>query len=232
MLIVSFLLFPITIFYFSPYLIVMGAANGIIAGSFVMFTALFLISLFWGRAFCGYACPSGGLQECLMLAADKKAKGGKLNLIKYCIWLPWLCAIAILLIRAGGVSRIYILYHIPHGISMSEPFALIIYYFVILLAVILSLTAGRRASCHYACWIAPFMVVGTKVSQRLNLPSLHLEADKSKCSGCHLCTKKCPMSLDVKQMVEGENMRNSECILCGECVDVCGKKAIKYAFKR
>ena len=40
------------------------------------------------------------------------------------------------------------------------------------------------------------------------------------------------MSLDVKSMVEIGIMTNSECILCGECVDICHKKAIKYSFER
>lgn len=39
------------------------------------------------------------------------------------------------------------------------------------------------------------------------------------------------MSLEVMDMVQGENMYNNECILCGECVDACPKKAITYALK-
>ena len=38
------------------------------------------------------------------------------------------------------------------------------------------------------------------------------------------------MSLEVSLMVQKENMDNSECILCGECIDVCPKKVIKYKF--
>jgi len=44
--------------------------------------------------------------------------------------------------------------------------------------------------------------------------------------------KKCPMSLDVKQMVECGDMKNTECVLCGECIDYCPKKAIVYSFKK
>jgi len=40
------------------------------------------------------------------------------------------------------------------------------------------------------------------------------------------------MSLDVKAMVEAANMKNSECILCGECADICPKKTIKYTLKK
>ncbi|MFX0095658.1 MAG: 4Fe-4S ferredoxin, partial [Candidatus Hodarchaeota archaeon] len=43
-----FLLFPIIINYFSPYLIMDAAAQGIISGSFVVFILMFLSSLFLG----------------------------------------------------------------------------------------------------------------------------------------------------------------------------------------
>lgn len=79
----SFLLFPITINYFSPYLIIDGASQGIIAGSFITFALFFLVSLFLGRAFCGWACPAGGVQEWCFSVNDKKARGGRFNWIKY-----------------------------------------------------------------------------------------------------------------------------------------------------
>lgn len=227
---IVFLIFPIIMFYFSPYLIILGASKGIVTGSVIMFTLQFVFSLFWGRSLCGYACPTGGLQECLALANGKKAKGGKLNWIKYFIWVPWICSIVIFFIRAGGFSEVAFLYHTTNGISISQPFTYIIYYGVILLFVILSLTAGVRASCHYVCWMAPFMVIGTKVSNWLKIPALHLKSNKAQCIGCRKCSEKCPMSLSVKEMVQSEDMRNSECILCGECVDICPKKAIAYKF--
>lgn len=230
--ILSFLLFPIIIYYFSPYLILLGATAGIITGSFIVFATLFFVSLFLGRGFCGYVCPTGGLQECLILASDKKAKGGKFNWIKYFIWAPWMGAIIIMFVKAGGFLQVDFLFMTVNGISVIEPMAYIIYYGVLLLIVILSLTAGKRGFCHYVCWIAPFMIIGTKVSQALSIPRLHLKSDQDKCIHCNRCTQKCPMSLDVLDLVQKNQMYNSECILCGECVDVCPKAVIKYAFKK
>jgi ferredoxin-type protein NapH len=60
-LLISFLFFPITLYYFSPALIIMGAAAGIIVGSFVLFGVLFVSSLLVGRGFCGWVCPGAGL---------------------------------------------------------------------------------------------------------------------------------------------------------------------------
>ena len=56
-LIVSLLLFPITIWYMSPYLIIQGAMEGIVTGSFIVFVCMLSGSIFLGRVFCGWLCP-------------------------------------------------------------------------------------------------------------------------------------------------------------------------------
>jgi len=49
----------------------MGASEGIISGSFIVFGALFLSALFLGRGFCAWFCPLAGIQEASFLARDK-----------------------------------------------------------------------------------------------------------------------------------------------------------------
>ena len=46
LLLISMLLFPVTIFYFSPYLIIEAASERIMNGSFVVFVAMFILSVF------------------------------------------------------------------------------------------------------------------------------------------------------------------------------------------
>lgn len=232
LILISFLLFPITIYYLSPYLIILGATEGIITGSFMVFIGMFITALFFGRGFCGWICPVGGLQDCMTLVSDRKTKGGRLNLIKYFLWVPWIAIIVLLGLKSGGFNKPDFLYQTTYGISIAEPGAYIIYYAVLLLIVILSLKAGKRAFCHYVCWMAPFMIIGTKIKEYLNIPSLQLKADGSKCISCKQCTKKCPMSLDVEEMAKKGSMKNTECILCGECVDVCPKAVIKYGIRK
>lgn len=62
LLFVSFLLFPVTLYYFSPALILQGASEGVINGSFIVFGLMFLSALSVGRLWCGWACPAGALQ--------------------------------------------------------------------------------------------------------------------------------------------------------------------------
>lgn len=228
-LLFSFLLFPVTMFYFSPFLIIWGASLGIITGSFLTFTSLFILSLFFGRAFCGWACPTGGVQEYCFSINDGNTRGGKYNWIKYFIFVPWIVIILLMAILAGGLTHIDPLFLTKYGVSISEPFMYIIYYGILLLTILVAILAGKRANCHYFCFIAPFMIIGTKIKNFFGWPSLHLKANKELCILCNFC-KNCPMSLDVKEKVSNGSMHDYECILCGKCIDSCPKGAIKYSF--
>ncbi|MBE0695344.1 MAG: 4Fe-4S binding protein, partial [Anaerolineaceae bacterium] len=90
LLLISFLLFPITLNYFSPYVIIDGASQGIVNGSLVMFSLMFLSSLFVGRLWCGWLCPVGGLSEFCFPIQDKPVKGRQIDWIKWLIWIPWI----------------------------------------------------------------------------------------------------------------------------------------------
>jgi len=229
---ISLLLFPVTMNFISPYVIIDGAMQGIITGSFIVFGLMFVASLFVGRLWCAWLCPAAGLQEACFMIQSKPARGGKLNWIKWGIWIVWIGFIAYAALSAGGYTTVNFLHLTETGISVDEPFKYITYYMVVGTIFVLSVTAGKRAFCHYGCWMAPFMILGRKIRNALNTPALRLQAQPEKCINCHKCTKACPMSLDVNAMVQSGRMENSECILCGNCIDTCPKQVIRYAFSR
>ena len=232
LLLISFILFPITIWYFSPYLIIQAASEHIINGSFVVFLAMLIFSMFFGRAWCGYLCPAGGLQECAFLIKDTPVKQSKRDRIKYVIWIVWIIAVIATFILGKNDVTINPFYMTDHGISIAAINNYVIYYGVILLLIAPALIHGKRAACHYICWMAPFMVIGSSIGRALHLPQLHVEADKSKCVSCGKCNRSCSMGLDVKKMVaEGINSRCTECIQCGACVDECPKSVLKYSWR-
>jgi polyferredoxin len=232
MLLISFLLFPVTIWYFSPYLIILAATEHIINGSFIVFVLMFVLSMFLGRVWCGYLCPAGGLQDCAQRINDSPAKQGKRDKIKYVIWTIWIIAVVVTFILGKNDVTINPFFMTDHGISVSSIYNYVIYYGIIGLLVMPPLIHGRRATCHYICWMAPFMVIGSTVGRWLHLPQLHIEVETDKCIGCGKCNKSCPMGLDVRQMVsEGVNSKCTECIQCGACIDECPKKVLHYRWK-
>lgn len=231
-LIVSFLLFPVTIWYFSPYLIIQAAFEHVVNGSFIVFVSMLVLSMFFGRAWCGYLCPSGGLQECLFMCNSDPAVQNRRNMIKYVIWTIWIIAVIVTFILGKNDVTIDPFYMTDHGISVSGVYNYVVYYGVLLLLVIPALIHGRRATCHYICWMAPFMVIGSSLGRLLHVPQLHIEAESADCIACGKCSRSCPMGLDVKTMVsERKNETCTECIQCGACIDACPKKVLRYRMK-
>jgi polyferredoxin len=233
LLFASLLLFPVTLYYFSPVIIVESAAQGIINASCIVFGLMFVAALFVGRLWCGWACPAGGLQEFGSIINSKPARG---NWIKWVIWIPWMGLIAVLVVRAGGYHAIDPFYYLEGGMTLAQsvdpegPPWYMIYYIIVFLFLGLALIFGRRASCHTICWMAPFMIVGRRLRNIVRWPALRLKVQTERCVDCLACTRSCPMSLDVNRMVRSEDMENDECVLCGTCVDTCPEDVIHYSF--
>ena len=229
-LFMTFFLFPIIMFYFSPYLFFRAVSTGLLNGSFIVFVSQFILGLFLGRSPCGWFMPCGGAQELCSYVNPRKVKGGKLNWIKWFIWLPWLGFILFMLVQAGGIKKIDFFYGTTYGISIAESWMYILYYGIGGLLVFMAMITGKRANCHYICWMAPFMMLGRKVGEILHLPQIQLRANKGRCVACQKCNDICPMSLDVMKMVQTGQLVDYECIYCGECADVCKQKVLRIGF--
>ncbi|MBE3063832.1 MAG: 4Fe-4S binding protein, partial [Spirochaetes bacterium] len=207
-----------------------GTAFGIVAGSLLIFAVQFLSSLFVGRLFCGWACPVGGLQEAVDLLRGKPVNRRRISWIKWLVWAPWVASLAFFALRAGGFTRVEVFYQTWHGISVADLPSLIAYAAVVALFLVLSLTVGRRAGCHAVCWMAPFMVIGRKIRNVFAWPSLRLGAEMERCTRCGTCSAQCPMSIEVRELVEKRDLETSDCILRGTCVDVCPRGVIRNSF--
>jgi polyferredoxin len=232
LLYLSLLLFPLTYYYFSPYLIIEGAARGIIAGSFVVYALMFLGSLFVGRLFCGWLCPAGGLQRLCTNVRENRFKVGKRDWVKFLIWVPWVSLIGLMLFQAGGIQSVDPLYQTYHGISVQDLGSLAFFLLIAGGIAATALLSGKRGFCHYLCWMAPFMILGRRIRNLVRWPSLQLTAEEDKCIDCKTCSRNCPMSLNVHTLVKGGSMEHTECILCGTCIDFCPAGVIHYSTQR
>ena len=231
LLLISLLLFPVTIWYFSPVLILAGVARHIITGSCIVFALMFIGSLFFSRIFCAFLCPAGCLQECASLINDRRSKQGKRDFIKYIIWIIWISCIVAIFIRGKGPVKAEPFFMTDHGISIAEIRSYVIYYGILLIILLPPILAGKRAFCHYLCWMAPFMVLGSKLGRMLHLPQLHIHVERNKCVGCGICTGHCPMGLDAASFAKAGSFIHAECIQCGACVDSCPQHALHYSFR-
>jgi len=230
LIVLSFILYPVTFAYIACPIITEAASQGIVAGGLVVFALLFLSSLVLGRLWCGYLCPSGGLQEIFNLALKKPLQTKKLDWFKYLIFLWIYGSLALAIWSAGGLKTVDLLYRTENGISILAAGGVIAFLGPVIIITVFTLIFGRRGECHAFCPIAVMLMIGRKIRNIFGWPALHLEAEKEWCIDCKQCSKECPMSLDVNGMVREGTMEHTECILCGSCMDSCPKGAIRYAW--
>lgn len=222
-----FLLFPVIINYLSPVLIIAGAYEGVVNGSFIIFTILLLTSLFCGRLWCGWICPASGMQQTTETFIRKNKTSRIGIIIKYVFLAFWLGLIVTFFIQASGIHNVNFLYQSEGFISILNPIMVFIYLGVIMLILISNLIFGNRAFCKYICWMEPFMTLGNFIRNKLNYHSYRIITDGTNCISCHKCNRVCPMSISVESMVKSVGYINSyDCIMCFECADACPKECI------
>jgi polyferredoxin len=90
---------------------------------------------------------------------------------------------------------------------------------------------GTRIWCRYGCPLAKFM----ELSGKYTGSRFRVKADE-KCTGIGLCSKACPMGIDVaayahkdrKPIMGSFGLHDTVCIGCGGCIDVCPTKALAF----
>jgi polyferredoxin len=213
---------------FSPVIIVMASFNGIINASFFVFILMFLLSLFFGRAYCSWFCPGCGVQEIMALVVKRKSSNTKALYIKYFIFVAWFGTIV-----TGYIVNGFRTIDISYGMmDITIERKIILTTGAILIIAPLTAVFGQFASCKYICWQAPFMIIGTKIRDFFQLRGLRLKTNVNNCINCKICNTKCPMNLDVWGNIKHNKLSNTECILCGNCVDNCKHKVIEYSITK
>jgi polyferredoxin len=230
-LIISFLLLPVTLMIISPIVIIMGAAQGIATGSMLLFIANFFLSLVVARLWCGWLCPMGAWQEICSPVFKHTVQDGWRNYVKYGVTVLWLALLTYLLISAGGIHAVDPFYGMENGLSITSVASLMVVVVIFTIMFIIAYLMGRRGFCHVFCPVAGLMVAGRKIRNLVGWPALQLGADASRCVDCKTSSNECPMGLDVTGMVRKGEMENPDCILCASCADACPQGAITYGIK-
>ncbi len=211
-----------------------GARLSAIATSFPLMVIGFLalIGAVVGRAPCGWLCPFGWLQELLNKIPLPKFNGsGFLKYVKYVILIVFVFALpAFWLDEFDGGEPFFCKYICPAGtLEGGYPLAILKpdlrkqlgwlftwKSFLLLLFLGLSMLF-RRPFCRWICPLGAFYAPFNKVS------IYRLELDKDTCINCGLCTKVCPVNLNVP-----EDIQSAECVRCLDCKSICPKGCISF----
>jgi polyferredoxin len=177
------------------------------------------------RSFCGLLCPFGTLQELFArigLKIWKKrpvipAKADRiLRYLKY--FVLFLTAF-----MAWRLGRLWMTSFDPYaayghitaipGTLAEDPLSII--GFVLLGVTLVGSFIYDRFFCKYLCPAGALYAIIGKIS------ATKVVRDTDVCINCNLCSKVCPMNINVAKI---DQVTTAECINCNECVAVCPKK--------
>jgi polyferredoxin len=186
------------------------------------------VSLLAGRAFCGWLCPLGAVQEWLAIGArrltgEKRHVRGKKSPARLPLTLPaaverplrYAKYVILAAIVALSVAAVYPPLHslcpvrAVFGLRLNS--ALL---WVVLGLFVVSSLLVERFSCKYLCPLGAAIALFNKFAP------LRIVVDQVRCNRCGRCEVECPMGVAEVHA----NTNDAECIRCLECVETCARQ--------
>lgn len=177
-----------------------GISEAIFMGVEIPFTTILLffipilVTLFFGRVYCGTACPLGALQE---LISIKQFRLPKLLNISLKLIPPIFLGLAVL---SAGVGSEYLICRWDPFVNIFRLTGNRTSLFYSGLFILLSLII-YRPYCRFLC---PYGFI-LRVTSLLSLN--HLEITNKGCNNCNLCRKACPAD-EIHPKSEGQQSIN------------------------
>ena len=186
---------------------------------------LLLVTILFGRHFCGYACAFGSLGDAMyeltvfirQKVFHKKGRHGYpekavriLQKVKYV-----LLAFLLLSILTGWYASL-------QGMSPWDVFSMLTARklpnasykigIILLVLILIGMCTQERFFCQFLC------PLGAVFSLLPKLPIFHVKKKGQQCfDRCSACTNRCPVHLKYDEA----DIRDGECISCGRCFVVC-----------
>jgi len=203
--------------------------HGVINAGVMLVLVAFIITLIFGRFFCGWACHFGAVQELSWFILKKMNIKPKTIDSKLVTFLPLL-----ILVHLYIIPNLFFADNSSWNISikMNEPsiwaflpgvivgtFTFIVDGFLIVYFL------GRKGFCRFICPWGAFLKLPNSLA-------LFKVRKTGICTNCHACNDSCPIGIDVNYEInKHKKVTNTNCTSCMLCISGCPSNALSYAYQ-
>jgi len=201
----------------------------------IAFFTIITVTFFFGRIWCSFICPVGGMAE---LGSRAIGERWKIEfralpqvpirygyLAAYMVLLPMLGVSACTLCNFVTVPRfVDALFGGATGIAFL--FSVVGLTNLSLLLLMGFFSSKGRAYCQLMCPIGAIDALVNRLGAKLRL-TYHIRVERSRCTGCNECAKAC-MCGAIKMVDRIATVDQTSCMSCHDCVDVCEWNAIEW----
>lgn len=174
-------------------------------------------TIFFGRKFCGYICFLGTLQEYLFKLNPQKRKTQlplrihrTLGVVKYIILIITFI-MALFLIQ-------YLYMPFCPVVAISFPESISVSGIISLIIIFIGGFFIERFWCRYLCPYAALMNIFQFIGKISGTKKHVIKKNREICIDCSICTKNCPMNIDISKY---EGITDPNCIHCLKCIQSC-----------
>lgn len=207
------------------------AASGVIHGAMLLALFTLLISMLWGRVFCGFICPLGTINHFIgWLALRKKTRAQKALLnqyhsaqnIKYYVLALFIAAALagwylVFLDPIPLLQRSFTLVLLPlakDGARLFQQAAPMAFVFCL---IVLANLWRPRFFCRYVCPLGALLGLVSRLAW------WRPQLNKSACINCMQCAANCQAAAEPQA-----GLYVGECVMCLNCLQVCPADALLY----
>jgi ferredoxin-type protein NapH len=191
------------------------------AGLFGSFVAIPLAARRHGKRFCTWVCGCGGLAETL---GDRwrhlAAKGPRSRAWEFQGVVVLVAAAIVTLVTVGAFDT-------RADNAWAAAYSYVVdFWLVAVIPIALYPFFGGKVWCRYWCPLAAWNGLLARWYGRLQIES------NADCITCTQCSRYCQVGVDVMQFAKNQQAfdnRNSACIQCGICIDVCPMDVLKFS---
>ena len=201
-------------------------AKSLQLSTLVMTAIIIIVTLIFGAVFCSFVCPLGSVQEWIGKIGRKifKKKYNTFipqkvhNVLRYFRYVV-LIAVMIMTYKAMtlvflNVDPYYAMYHFfTDEVTIGS--------LIVLGVTLVGSLFVERPWCKYACPYGAFLGLIGKIS------IFKIKRSENACTSCTLCSKKCPMNVDIEHK---KVIYDGQCNKCLECTEdsICKPNALYY----
>lgn len=185
----------------------------------ILFSLIVLFfTLIYGRIWCGWACPQTTMSD-LALWLDETISKRFRKLEGAGRIITWILSSIVLLLLSTIISINLIIYFVdPYRLfseilTWSQGNVVNVVFLILLVLNFLNLRLLRHKFCSRAC---PYGMLQVLFNDNIT-QIVKFDQDRAElCMECKNCVKSCVMGIDIRP-----TPYQTECNLCGDCIDAC-----------
>jgi cytochrome c oxidase accessory protein FixG len=176
----------------------------------LFFAFLFiLITLLYGRIWCGWVCPQTVLNDIVDLIFGKKRKKSLFRKL-----FSHIATLAFSIVVGANLIWYFVTpYEFFERLFKGNLGGVTTGFWVVLSAItFLNLLLVKRRFCATVC---PYAKLQSVMFDKYTMVIAFDQNRKHECLNCKACVRVCPVSIDIREGLD------SACINCAECIDIC-----------